>query len=73
MDDLYKKVGFKKGGQVDWMQGVVKRPGALRRKLHIKEGETIPMSKLNKAAHSRNKLTRQQANLAKTFLKSHKT
>jgi hypothetical protein len=51
----------------DWMQDAVKRPGALRRKLHVKEGEDIPAKKLDKALHSKNKLTRQQAHLAEVF------
>jgi hypothetical protein len=56
----------------DWMQDAVKRPGALRKKLHVKEGQNIPAKKLDKALHSPNKLTRQQANLAEIFKHSKK-
>lgn len=50
-----------------WIQDAIKRPGALRKKLGVKEGEKIPAKKLAKAAHSKNPTTRKQANLAKTL------
>ena len=54
-----------------WMQGAVKHPGALRKTLGVKEGETIPESKLEKAEHSKNPLTRKRAALAETFKHAH--
>jgi len=52
-----------------WIQGAIKHPGALRKKLHVKEGEKIPEKKLEKAEHSKNPTTRRQANLAETLKK----
>jgi len=51
----------------NWIKGAIKHPGALRKSLHVKEGERIPASKLNKAAHSRNPKLRRRAALAKTL------
>lgn len=51
----------------NWIQGAIKHPGALRKKLGIKEGEKIPASKLAKATKSKNPTTKRQANLAKTL------
>lgn len=52
-----------------WMQDAVSKPGALRKALHVKDGENIPAKKLAKAAHSKNSKMRKRANLAKTFRK----
>jgi len=57
----------------DWIQGAVKRPGALRKKLGVKKGKNITAAQLNKASKSKNPRTRKQANLAKTFKKMRKT
>tara|TARA_R100001143_G_scaffold62643_1_gene66452 strand:+ start:696 stop:908 length:213 start_codon:yes stop_codon:yes gene_type:complete len=57
----------------DWIKGAVKRPGALRKKLGVKKGKKITAAQLNKAAKSKNPLTRKQANLAETFKKMRKT
>jgi hypothetical protein len=55
----------------NWMQGTVKpeNKGKLRFKLHVKEGEKIPMKKLEKAAHSKNSTLKKEAVLAETFRK----
>ena len=50
----------------DWIQKAVKKPGALRKSLGVKEGQKIPASKLNAAAKKGGKLG-QRARLAKTF------
>ncbi len=55
-----------------WIQGAIQHPGALHKSLHVKEGEKIPASKLKKAEHSKNPLTRKRANLAETLKKMHK-
>ena len=57
----------------NWIQGAVKRPGALRKKLGVKKGENITAAQLNQASKSKNPRTRKQANLAKTFKKMRKT
>ena len=62
-----------KSKKKDWIQGAVKRPGALRKKLGVKKGENITAAQLNKASKSKNPRTRKQANLAKTFKKMRKT
>lgn len=55
-----------------WIQGAIKHPGALRKSLHVKEGEKIPASKLKKAEHSKNPKTAKRAHLAETLKKMHK-
>jgi hypothetical protein len=45
----------------------IKKPGALRKALHIKKGEKIPESKLKKAEHSKNPTMRKRAVLAETL------
>lgn len=54
---------YKKGG---WIAGAIKKPGALRKALGVKEGQTIPAGKLAKAAKAPGKLG-QRARLAKTL------
>ena len=49
-----------------WIQKAIKSPGALREKLGVKEGKTIPAKKLDAAAKKPGKLG-QQARLAKTL------
>ena len=76
-----QKVEYNKGGSTskkkkssgkNWIQGAVKRPGALRKKLGVKKGKTISAAQLNKASKSSNPTTRRQANLAKTYRKMRK-
>lgn len=55
-----------------FIQAAIKKPGALRKALHVKKGENIPESKLEKAEHSKNPLMRKRAALAKTLKKLHK-
>ena len=55
-----------------FIQAAIKHPGALRKALHVKEGEKIPASKLEKAEHSKNPLMRKRANLAETLKKLRK-
>jgi len=64
----------------NWIQGAIKRPGALRKALGVKEGQKIPISKLNKAivkgkkegATAVAKTNARRAQLAKTLRKFHK-
>ena len=51
----------------NWIAGAIKKPGALHKSLHVKEGEKIPESNLKKAEHSKNPTTRKRANLAETL------
>ena len=60
---ITKPLKKKDGG---WIQGAIKKPGALRKQLGVKEGEKIPMKKLNAAAKEGGKLG-QRARLAKTL------
>ena len=55
-----------------WIQGAIKHKGALRKELHVKEGEKIPASKLEKADHSKNPLLKKRAHLAETLKKLRK-
>ena len=56
----------------NFIKDAIKHPGALRKSLHVKEGEKIPQSKLKKAEHSKNPTTRKRAVLAETLKKMHK-
>ena len=51
-----------------WIQSAIKKPGALRKTLGVKEGEKIPYDKLKKAAEMPGK-TGQRARLAMTLRK----
>jgi len=55
-----------------WIQGAIKKPGALRESLNVKKRERIPAAKLEKAEHSKNPKTRKRAALAETLKKMHK-
>lgn len=57
--------GLKKGG---WIKDAIKKPGALRKSLGVKEGEKIPAKKLAAAAKAPGKLG-QRARLAQTLSK----
>lgn len=50
-----------------WIQGAIKRPGALHRALNVPEGEKIPEKKIEKAEHSSDERVRREANLAMTL------
>lgn len=50
-----------------WIQGAIKRPGALHRALGVPEGEKIPEKKIEKAEHSSNDRLRREATLAMTL------
>jgi hypothetical protein len=52
-----------------FIQKAIKHPGALRKSLHVKEGEKIPEAKLKKAEHSKNPTTKKRAVLAETLKK----
>lgn len=54
-----------------WIQGAIKKPGALRKSLGVKKGERIPSAKLKKAEHSKNSTTAKRARLAETLKKMH--
>jgi len=61
--------GMKKGGSTEkWIQKAVKKPGALRSALGVKEGKTIPAKKLAAAAKKPGKMG-QRARLAQTLKK----
>ena len=51
-----------------WIQKAIKKPGALRSSLGVKEGKTIPAKKLAAAAKKPGKLG-QRARLAQTLKK----
>lgn len=51
-----------------WIQKAIKKPGALRSALGVKEGKTIPTAKLAKAAKAPGKMG-QRARLAQTLKK----
>jgi len=60
---------MKKGGSTTkWIQKAVKKPGALKKTLGVKEGQKIPAGKLAKAAKAPGK-TGQRARLAQTLRK----
>jgi hypothetical protein len=49
-----------------WIRDAIKKPGALRKSLGVKKGETIPADKLAKAARAPGKMG-QRARLAQTL------
>jgi hypothetical protein len=55
-----------------FIQDMHMKKGALHKALHVKQGEKIPESKLEKAEHSKSPLMRKRAALAKTLKKMHK-
>ena len=58
---------YAKGGSADkWIQGAIKKPGALHAQLGVPQGEKIPAKKLAKAAQAGGKLG-QRARLAQTL------
>jgi len=54
-----------------WIQKAIKKPGALRAQLGVKEGQTIPAKKLAAAAKKPGKIG-QRARLAETLGKLRK-
>ena len=64
--------GMKKGGSTKkWISEAIKKPGALRAQLGVKEGKPIPAKKLAAAAKKPGKLG-QRARLAQTLGKMSK-
>jgi len=57
---------YKKGGKVNWIGDAIRKPGALRAELGVKEGEKIPAKKLAKAAKAPGKLGK-RVRLAETL------
>ena len=58
---------YAKGGKVKkWIQGAIKKPGALHEQLGVPQGEPIPAKKLAKASKASGKLG-QRARLAQTL------
>jgi hypothetical protein len=55
----------------NWIKGAIKKPGALRKSLRVKEGQKIPHNKLVAAAKKPGKLG-QRARLALTLKKLRK-
>lgn len=55
----------------EWIQGSIKKPGALHKALHIREGEKIPEEDLQKAEQSKSPLMRKRAHLADTLKGMH--
>jgi hypothetical protein len=56
----------------DWISGAIKHKGALHKELHVPEKQKIPVSKLHRAADSKNPLERKRAILAETLKGMHK-
>jgi hypothetical protein len=48
----------------NWIEGAIKRPGALHEKLDVPEGKDIPKKKLAAAEKSKSPIERRQAHLA---------
>ena len=59
---------YKDGGKVKdkWIKDAIKKPGALRKQLGVKEGQKIPAKKLAKAAKAPGTLGK-RARLAETL------
>lgn len=59
-------------GKKNFIKDAIKKPGALRKAIHVKKGEKIPEAKLEKAENSKSPLMRKRANLAETLKKLNK-
>lgn len=59
---------MKKKSDKKWIQEAIKKPGALKKSLKVKEGKKIPEKKLEAAAKKGGKMG-QRARLAKTLKK----
>ena len=71
-DDPNQVDMYAKGGSTDkWIQGAIKKPGALHKALGVPEGQKIPAKKLSAAAAKPGKLG-QRARLAQTLGKMKK-
>lgn len=72
MDDMPIQK-MKEGGMTSkkWIQGAIKKPGALRQQMGVKAGEKIPAKKLAAAAKAPGKLG-QRARFAQTLAKMRK-
>ena len=55
----------------NWVAGAIKKPGALRKELHVKKGEKIPAKKLASAAKKKG-VEGKRARLAETLKGFHK-
>lgn len=55
----------------NWIKDAIKKPGSLRKSLHVKNGSTIPLGKLETAAKKGGTMGK-RANLAKTLKGFHK-
>ncbi len=55
-----------------WIQKMHMKKGALHKTLGVKEGDKIPESKIKKAEHSKNPITKKRAVLAETLKKMKK-
>lgn len=53
----------------NFIKSAIKHPGALRKAMHVKKGENIPVDKLEKATKSKNPKMVKRANLALTLRK----
>lgn len=56
----------------NWIADAIKKKGALRKTLKVKEGEKIPTAQLKKAEHSKDPKTARRARLAETLKKINK-
>lgn len=59
--------GASNNGSKNWIQGAIKKPGALHKSLGVPQEKKIPEKKLDKAANSDNPTLARRANLAKTL------
>ena len=55
-----------------WIQGAIKKPGALHKELGVPPGQKIPAKKLAKAEKSKNPKERKRAEFAKELEGFHK-
>ena len=51
----------------NWIKGAIKKPGALRKSLGVKQGQKIPVKKLKAAAAKKKGKLGKRARLALTF------
>lgn len=54
-------------GDGKWIDGAIKKKGALHKELGVPQDKKIPKKKLEKAAHSKNPVLKKRAILAETL------
>lgn len=67
MKEHIHKTHHELNGDGKWIDGAIKKKGALHKELGVPQDKKIPKKKLEKAAHSKNPVLKKRAILAETL------